>query len=223
MDGDDYEITDNDDKRVYFDGERNWDKPMPGFRYKICNDGICNNIVVGSSNGKPPSKCLKHRAYRGSEESRKDFRPILTPDIIAETSEKVVKQSSKEIAIERGMRAREICDARKLAVAMRVEKNPERAARLAGILKEGAELDELIKVALGTDLDDLREGKQSATAGTITVAAALMAELMLESVFELPTSSIPNALSQLVKAIEPLGGFKKSYTNVNVIFQEAEQ
>lgn len=215
-------MSENETEFVFFDGEKEYDPPPTGTKYKMCEAGGCTNIVTGSSVGKPPNKCLEHRSYRGKNPDTSKFEPILLPEYLSEVSQKVINKSAKEIALERGLRAREICDRRKLAVALRVERNPIKAAKLAGILKEGAELEELIKEAQSPDLEDLREGKQNATAGTITVAAALLAELLLESVFEIPISSAPAALAQLTKAIEPLGGFRKSYTQVNVIFQSSE-
>lgn len=217
------DFLEESEENEYFDGEKYFREPPVGNKYKLCEFGGCRNIVTWSKTGKPPNKCLEHRNFRGKDGASALFEPVLLPDVMAQVSQKVINKSAKEIAIERGIRAREICDRRKLAVALRVEPDPEKAAKLAGILREGPELEELIKEAMSPDMEDLRSGKQTATAGTITVAAALLAEMLLESIFEIPVSSAPAALAQLTKAIEPLGGFRKSYTAVNVIFQGAEE
>jgi hypothetical protein len=217
-------MTENDEKDsefVYFDGEKEYEAPPKGFKYKLCEAGGCRNIVSGTKVGKPPGKCLEHRSFRGKNLDTSGFEPFLLPETISGVSQGVINRSAKEIAIDRGMRAREICDRRKLAVALRIEKDPHKAAKLAGVMKEGEELEALILEALAPELQDLRDGKQSATAGAITVAAALLAENLLEAIFEIPISSAPAALAQLTKAIEPLGGFRKSYTQVNVIFPRA--
>lgn len=177
---------------------------------------VCGKRLQYAGTGRYPVKCGACDPKRGHKPRKTE-----TGHVPAAPTRGASRRAELKTAKRLARAAEESNAARRLAIALRLEKRPEQAAKLAGLACSDTELAELVAEAASEAMAGLREGQQSETAAILSTFITMGALRLLEGVHTLPYGSIPAAIKAATQALEMLGGGKLSYANVTYSFGSA--
>ncbi|KAF0170056.1 MAG: hypothetical protein FD161_4811 [Limisphaerales bacterium] len=161
--------------------------------------------------GRPPVSCAACDKNRGHRPRARAEKALPADPTQGAKRRRARKAAQPVVAI-----ATDAGAVRRLAIALRLDSEPERAAAWAGIRCTESQLAELVAEASKERYQPLREGATSATVTTLGVALALGAERLVAGMAEIPISFLPAALKAIAQAVDIMGGPKLTYSNISL-------
>ena len=174
----------------------------------------CRKPLRWAGTGRPPIWCDKCNPRPSNRErATKGQRDRAVPQ---RHSAKAVRRAGRLAGAAQAAVGADAIAAKMIAIGLRFEPDPVRAARLVGVVAEGPELDALIAEARGEGCRSLREGSPVEMAAFASGVVGLASLTLLRRVHEIPPSMLPKGMRDLIAVRAALGGGAVQYTAINL-------